>query len=95
MMSLYPFTAAARARPIPVLPELGSINVSPGLIRPSCSASSIIRTPIRSFKEPPGLKNSHLANNWQFSSVPILPSFTIGVFPTASRIELCIILYTD
>ena len=38
--------AAAKARPIPVLPLVGSIRVSPGLIRPAFSASSIIRFPI-------------------------------------------------
>ena len=45
----------------PVFPLVGSINVSPGLIRPDFSASSIIRLPIRSLTEPPALKNSHLA----------------------------------
>lgn len=39
MMHLYPLTAAAKAIPIPVFPEVASISVSPGLIRPVLSAS--------------------------------------------------------
>jgi hypothetical protein len=31
--------AAASASPMPVLPDVGSISVSPGLIRPDFSAS--------------------------------------------------------
>jgi len=38
-MQRYPFVAAARASPIPVLPEVGSMRVSPGLILPEASAS--------------------------------------------------------
>ena len=43
----------------PVLPDVGSISVSPGLIKPSLSASSTILTPILSLIDPPALKNSH------------------------------------
>ena len=39
---LYPLTAAESAIPIPVLPEVGSIRVSPGLIFPARSASSTL-----------------------------------------------------
>lgn len=46
---------------IPVFPEVGSMRVSPGLMRPEASASSTIRSPILSFTDPPELKNSHLA----------------------------------
>ena len=46
---------------MPVLPEVGSMSVSPSRSQPSRSASSTIRTPIRSFTLPPGLRNSHLA----------------------------------
>lgn len=44
-----------------MFPEVGSIKVSPGLIFPSRSASSIIRFAMRSLTEPPALKNSHFA----------------------------------
>ena len=46
---------------VPVLPEVGSMIVSPGLRIPARSASSTIRTAILSFTLPPALKNSHLA----------------------------------
>lgn len=46
---------------VPVLPEVGSMIVSPGLRIPALSASSTIRRPILSFTLPPALKNSHLA----------------------------------
>jgi len=46
-------TAAAMARPTPVLPEVGSTIVPPARNQPRRSASSIIRMPIRSFTEPP------------------------------------------
>ena len=59
MMILYPFTAAARAKPIPVFPEVGSMIVQPGLSSPAVSAASIMRLPIRSLTEPPALKYSH------------------------------------
>ena len=46
--------------PLPVLPEVGSIIVSPVLRRPFFSASSTMRRPMRSLTLPPALKNSHL-----------------------------------
>ena len=61
MYYLYPLTAAARAIPIPVLPEVGSMMVSPSFKVPSFSASSTILRAILSFTEPPALKNSHFA----------------------------------
>src|SRR3990172_2386105 len=60
-MQRYPFTAAAIASPTPVFPDVASTITPPGLSRPSRSAASIIASPIRSFTEPPGLKNSALA----------------------------------
>src|SRR5882672_1179408 len=57
---LYPRTAATSASPMPVLPEVPSIIVPPGLSRPFFSASSIMVMPMRSFTEPPGLVNSAL-----------------------------------
>ena len=53
--------AAARARPMPVLPAVGSMMVPPGRSSPRCSASRIIQAPIRSFTLPPGLYHSSLA----------------------------------
>ena len=61
IINLYPLTEAARASPIPVFPEVASISVSPGLIRPSFSASSIIRKDDLSFTDPPGFTISILA----------------------------------
>ena len=45
----------------PVLPEVGSMMVSPGFSWPAFSAASTIRRPILSLTDPPALKNSHLA----------------------------------
>src|SRR3989441_882884 len=84
-MHRYPFTAAASANPTPVFPEVASTINPPGRSRPSRSAASIIATPIRSFTEPPGLKNSALA----YSGVRIpwvsLLRRTSGVHPIVSR----------
>jgi len=52
---------AAIARPVPVLPEVGSMIVPPAFSRPSCSAASIRRIATRSLIEPPGLNSSSLA----------------------------------
>ena len=54
---------AAIARPTPVLPEVGSTIVPPGRNQPLRSASSIIRIPIRSLTDPPGLSISSLATS--------------------------------
>ena len=71
---------------MPVLPEVPSTMVPPGLSRPARSASSIIFTAIRSLIELPGLNVSSLT-----STVPLtMPcgmrfNRTIGVPPIASR----------
>ncbi len=49
------------ASAMPVLPEVASITVCPGLSAPRASASSISAMARRSFTEESGLKNSHLA----------------------------------
>ena len=56
--------AAKQAKPAsrPVLPEVGSMMVEPGLMRPVRSASETMRYAMRSFTDPPALKNSHLAS---------------------------------
>ncbi len=48
---------------MPVLPLVGSISVSPGLMRPLFSASATIDQPMRSLSEPPGFRNSHFAHS--------------------------------
>ncbi len=74
---------------MPVLPEVGSIKVPPGLIRPSRSSASIMLTPMRSLTLAIGLKNSSFAK--MFASTP--RSFgrrlrrTSGVSPMVSVIE--------
>lgn len=52
---------ASPPRRVPVLPEVGSMMVSPGFSTPALSASSTIRRAMRSFTLPPALRNSHLA----------------------------------
>ena len=45
---------------MPVLPDVGSISVSPGRMSPRFSASTIIESAGRSFTEPAGLLPSSL-----------------------------------
>src|SRR5687768_17171321 len=78
---------AAIARPVPVLPEVGSTIVPPGLSRPSASAASTIRIATRSLIEPPGLKYSTLATTWGVSPAAMRERRTSGVSPTVSRID--------
>jgi len=66
------------------LPLVGSTIVPPGWSRPDFSASSTIRSAIRSLTLPPGLKYSTLA-----STVAEMPSVTLrrrtsGVLPINS-----------
>src|SRR5690349_16806667 len=84
-MQRYPFTAAAIASPTPVLPDVASTINPPGLRRPSRSAASIIAMPMRSFTEPPGLKNSALA--YTGVRTPCVTRFSriSGVQPMVSR----------
>ena len=72
---------------MPVLPLVGSTIVPPGCSAPEASASSIIRTAMRSFTEPPGLKYSTFA-----TTVAAMPSVTersrtSGVSPIRSTTE--------
>ena len=92
-MHLYPFTQAASARPIPVLPLVPSIIVPPGFIFPSFSATSSIFKAMRSLIELPGLKYSTLAKTVQGSCFVILLSFIKGVLPIVSRILLSHIFF--
>src|SRR3990167_4740156 len=72
--------------PMPVFPDVGSINVSPFFILPDFSADDTIAYPMRSFTDPPGFKNSHFAYKLQGKSAPTRFNFTVGVFPIASKI---------
>ena len=71
---------------MPVLPDVPSMIVPPGLSSPARSASSIILTAMRSLIELPGLNVSTLAR-----TVPLMTPLvivlmrTIGVWPMASR----------
>src|SRR5919112_5532970 len=78
---------AAIARPVPVLPEVGSMIVPPGRRRPSASAASTIRIATRSLIEPPGLKYSTLATTCGVRPDAMRLRRTSGVSPTVSRIE--------
>ena len=72
------------ASAMPVLPEVASTTVCPGLSAPLCSASSMMAMASRSLTEAAGLKNSHFtyrvtcggASRW----IP-----TIGVLPIVLR----------
>src|SRR6266480_5862629 len=75
------------ASPTPVLPEVGSTIVPPGLSFPSASAFSIMASPMRSLTEPPGFRYSSLASRRGSTPRPIESSRTIGVSPTSSRTE--------
>ena len=85
-MSLYPFAAATLARPIPVLPLVGSIITESALSFPVFSASSIIAFAILSLTEPAGLKYSSFTRTvasrlFSFSKFCTSRS---GVLPTRS-----------
>src|SRR3990167_5006983 len=78
--------APTKAKPMPVLPELASIRVSPGLMRPDFSASSIMVMAILSLMEPPGFRKSHFPYNSQGRSLPKRFKRTVGVLPMADKI---------
>ena len=65
---LYPLTAATIARPTPVLPEVGSTIVPPGLQQPARSASSIISAPMRSLTRPARIEHLELGQNGRAQS---------------------------
>src|SRR5687768_9037200 len=75
---------------MPVFPLVGSTMVPPGCRAPLASAASTIRTAMRSFTEPPGLRYSSLANtrgaSGPRSRVTEL-SRTSGVLPTRSTTD--------
>src|SRR3954447_5616816 len=85
---------------MPVLPDVPSIIVPPGLSAPARSASSIILSAMRSLIELPGLNVSIFASTVPLTMpLVILLIRTIGVSPIASRmvspIFFTIQVYTD
>jgi hypothetical protein len=80
--------AAAMASAMPVLPEVDSISVSPGLMRPRASACLIIDSAGRSLTEPAGLLPSSLPRMTLPRCVLPTPgmrwSRTSGVLPMVS-----------
>ncbi len=83
-------TAATIARPMPVLPEVGSTIVPPAFSRPRASASSTIDSAMRSLIEPPGLSRSDLIH----TSRPLPNSRLMrmcGVLPMVARMLLAFI----
>src|SRR5215831_19470792 len=74
---------------MPVLPDVPSIMVPPGLILPACSAASSIAMPMRSFTLPPGLRYSSFASIVGRTPCAIRLSRTRGVLPMTSRMSLC------
>src|SRR5574343_302127 len=85
--------AAAMANAMPVLPEVASISVSPGLMSPRASARWIIDSAGRSLTEPAGLLPSSLTRmtlpRRSLSAPGIRTRRTSGVLPTKS----CSVLY--
>src|SRR6185369_13903229 len=82
-----PRTAQTSARPMPVLPLVGSMIVAPGFNRPSFSAASIIARQIRSLMLPPGLNDSSFAHTSPQPSGTTRFSRTTGVAEIRSRGE--------
>mmetsp|Transcript_9077 Transcript_9077/g.22366 ORF Transcript_9077/g.22366 Transcript_9077/m.22366 type:complete len:313 (-) Transcript_9077:370-1308(-) len=83
--ALHPSARATMARLTPVLPAVPSVTTPPGIRRPDCNASWMMRSATRSLTLPPGLANSHLMK----ISHPVAAEreFTriIGVLPMEER----------
>ena len=61
--SPYPLSLAIIASEMPVLPDVGSRIVQPGVSRPSASAAATIASAARSLMEPVGLRSSSFAHS--------------------------------
>ncbi|MCY1307368.1 hypothetical protein D9M70_572860 [compost metagenome] len=72
------------ARAMPVLPEVASIRVSPGVMSPRSSARVIIDRAGRSLTEPAGLLPSSLTRSVLLVSPARRCKRTSGVWPTQS-----------
>ena len=75
------------ASEIPVLPEVGSRIVAPGVSRPSFSALATIQNAARSLTEPVGFLSSSLAHSRTSGPGDSRGSPTKGVPPTESSSE--------
>ena len=89
-MILYPFAAAMDARPIPVLPDVGSMITEPSFKIPFSSASSIIAFAILSLTLPAGLRYSSFTRSVASkpSSFSMFTTSTSGVFPISPNVPL-------
>lgn len=77
---------------MPVFPLVGSMMVVVLLMRPLCSASRIMATPILSFTREQGLKNSSFPTREPAQPADTFFSFTRGVRPTSSGISSAILI---
>ncbi|CAM5574374.1 hypothetical protein SVIOM74S_02342 [Streptomyces violarus] len=75
------------AREMPVLPDVGSRIVQPGVRRPSFSACSIMCRAGRSLTDPVGLRSSSFAQIRTSADGDSRGRRTRGVLPTAARGE--------
>ena len=73
------------ARPMPVLPLVGSMMTVSGLISPCFSASVIMLKHMRSLTLPPGFLDSSLPRTVLLSPSVSLLSRMSGVFPMVSK----------
>ena len=76
-----PSARPTMARPIPVLPAVPSMIVSPGFSFPAASASVMMLYAVRSLTEPPGFMNSALARISQPVNLDRRRKRTSGVPP--------------
>ena len=79
---LYPRAAQVNARPMPVLPLVGSMICVSFVIFPAFSAASIMATPMRSLTDHSGLKFSSLPMTVALASPTTRRSLMSGVAPT-------------
>ena len=75
---------------MPVLPDVGSMRVAPGVKTPARSASSTSESATRSLTEPPGLTPSNFITIRTFGFGLSCETSTIGVLPMRSSAFLAI-----
>ena len=78
---------ATIASEMPVLPEVGSRIVEPGVSSPSFSACATMKNAARSLTEPVGLRSSSLAHSRAAGAGDSRGSPTSGVLPSESSSE--------
>ena len=87
MTALKPRAAATMDSAIPVLPDVPSTIVPPGLRPPDATASSMIAAPMRSFTLAAGLADSSLARTVACSPSVRELRRTSGVLPMVSEMS--------